>query len=125
VLISAVARDEVTPTAHVAPIQISDAIIRQAGPQPDGLCTCFVAQKLPRQIQAGAFAVIAVVGYSHDTSCVRAGINYTSGKIFPKRNFGKLPFFGKRSDGHRGYECLIVSECSRQFRSLFGAAEGG
>ena len=37
---------------------------------PDGLCACFMAQKLPRQIQAGAFAVVAVVGNSHDTSYV-------------------------------------------------------
>jgi len=32
------------------------------------VCACFVSQTLQRQIEAGAFAVLAVVGDSHDAS---------------------------------------------------------
>ena len=83
---AAVARDELTAATYVIPVEIPDAIVTQARPCSDGLSACLVAQESEREVQAQSFAAIAVFRYSHDTSYVLPGINYSFGKIFPKFN---------------------------------------
>src|SRR5262249_15341299 len=59
--------DKLSAPAHVGAIEISDAVIREAGPRPYGLCPRLVAQKPEREIQTKPLAAVAIIRDTHIT----------------------------------------------------------
>src|ERR1700689_626113 len=51
--------------AHVRAIQLTDAIVREAGPGADGLGARLVAQEAQRQLHARPLAAVTIVADAH------------------------------------------------------------
>src|SRR6185437_1916983 len=61
----AVARNVATRASHIRAIQLTDSIVAESSPGANGLRVCLVLKKPQCELQAGAFAAVAIFRDAH------------------------------------------------------------